>query len=85
MTTLTGFKDHLRTPEQWRGYIAELDARIAAHEAEIRNLQADGRRQEARMLLCRDLIYDHRFRALYELRRLIGAQDANPWGATRAH
>ena len=71
MVTLTGFENHHRTPEDWRAYIAKLDARIAAKKAEYRQLRAAGHLKEAFRLMCRDAIYEHRDRAQYELDQLL--------------
>lgn len=67
MVTLTGFENAHKTAEDWRAYLARLDRRIAAQEAEIQALKAAGRKREAWNLMARDAIYEHRDRARYEL------------------
>ena len=69
MTTLSGFEDHHQTAEAWRDYIARLDERIAKHRRYIAKLRQGWpeTREEWRREISRDIIYEHRTLAQYEL------------------
>lgn len=70
MPTLTGFETQHETADEWRAYIARIDAHIAARRKKIEQLRAAGRGREALDLAMRDAIHEHRARAREALRAL---------------